>query len=57
MHKLKGGVAAMISAILRLLFVDGYANFDKGSTFMYQDQPHMFRASLQGFIADEKGLK
>ena len=54
---IKGGVGALVARLLKLLFVDGCANFRKGFMFIHDGQPEMCTASFKGFLADEKGLK
>ena len=50
-------MSALMKIILRVLFVDGFANFTKGFTYLRKGGIEFGRASFSGFIADEKGLK
>jgi hypothetical protein len=54
---LVGGVAGLMTTIMKMLFCDGYANFSSGFTFCINGGYRVCRAAFAGFIADEKGLK
>ena len=56
-HNIKGGVTSLVKSIMKLFFIDGYANLQTGFSYEAHGASRVCQASFGGFLADEKGLK
>ena len=57
MNQILGGHSALMKLILKLMFVDGVANFTKGCFIVHEGVERLLTAGFGGILADEKALK
>ena len=57
LSNVSGTVSALVVKLLKILFVNGPANFTRGFFIMCNGDRKLLRANFAGFLADEKGLK
>ncbi len=57
LEDVKGGVSSVFAKIVRIMFVTGPANYTTGVFYVSRGADILYRATLRGIIADEKGLK